>query len=241
MRAIRNFLSVACFAALPAVAGAQDYQLEVEAGYVTDTESDIDAINVGGTFHWRQVSTAGSPLAEAAFLDRVGGVSVDYLRIDTDFGDFDAWSLEADHYFDSGLYLAARGTFPDEGDDTWGASVGFVATEGLLLVLDADDNGDDIDYTGRAKYVGKLAGDTAWGLDVAIADEVYGVGANYFFSAAFLIGADITLYDEADATTLGLEAKYFFTPRFWGSANYNTDVAGDADLSTWGIAAGLRF
>lgn len=241
MRALRKILSVACVATLPAVAAAQDYQVEVNAGYVSDTEYDIDAVALGGTYHWQQVSTAGNPLAEAAFLERVGGISVNYLNVDTNAGDFDAWALEADHYFDGGFYLAGRYTMPDEGDNTWGASVGFVPVDGLLLAVDADDNGDDVDYTGRVKYVGKLAGDTAWGLDAAIADETYTLGASYFFNAAFNIGADLIVQDEADSTALALEAKYFFTPAVWASAAYSTDVAGDAEISTWGIAAGLRF
>ncbi|BFM10884.1 putative porin [Simiduia litorea] len=241
MRILRKLLPLVCVATLPTMAIAQDYQWELSAAYTTEDESEVDAINVAGTYHWQQVSTQGHPLAEAAFLENVGGLSLNYLTIDTPFGDADAWNVSADYYFDSGLYLAGRYTTPDEGDDTFGASIGFKPVNGLLLALDADDNGDDIDYAGRVKYVAKLAGESAFGLDAVIAEDTYTLGGDYYFNSAFNLGANVVVYDEADSSVLNLEAKYFFAPNVWASATYGTDVSGDADLSVWGLAAGVRF
>jgi hypothetical protein len=242
MRMLHKLFPLVCLVALPSVAMAADYQAELTGYYSTDTESDVDWLGAGGTYHWQKVSTAGNPLAEAAFLERIGGVSVTMNRADSDFGTFDIWALSANHYFDSGLYLAAGYAMPEEGDNTWGASVGFVPVDGLLLTVDAHEDGnDDVDYSGSAKYVGKLAGDTAWGARLSVDDESYSVGGDYYFSAAFNVGASVSMSDDGDYGAATLNVKYFFTPNVWTAAHYATDVVGDADTSAWGLAAGIRF
>ncbi|MDN3639016.1 putative porin [Simiduia curdlanivorans] len=241
MRILRKLLPLVCVAVLPTMAMAQDYQWEVSGSYEADDDADLDVFSAIGTYHWQKVSTQGHPLAEAAFLENVGGLSLNYELSDSGDSDKDAWQVSADYYFDSGLYLAGRYNTPDEGDDTFGASIGFKPVNGLLLALDADDNGDDIDYAGRVKYVAKLAGDSALGLDAVIAEETYTLGGDYYFNSAFSLGADVIINDEADSSVLTFEAKYFFAPNVWASANYGTDVSGDADVSLWGLAAGVRF
>ena len=61
------------------------------------------------------------------------------------------------------------------------------------------------------------------------------------FSYSIFIGANVVVNDDADSSVLNLEAKYFFAPNFWASANYGTDISGDADVSVVGLAAGVRF
>ena len=241
MRILRKLLPIVCAATLPTMAMAQDYQWEVSGGYTIVDDIDVDVFAATGTYHWQQVSTQGQPLAEAAFLENVGGLSLNYQLVDFDFGDADQWDVAADYYFTSGLYLAGRFSTPEFGDDTFGASIGFKPVNGLLLAVDVDDNGDDIDYAGRVKYVAKFAGETAVGVDVVIGEDAYMLGGNYYFNSSFDVGANLSVNDDLDSSVLNLEAKYFFAPNVWASANYGSDFFGDVDVSVWGLAAGLRF
>lgn len=239
MFSMRKISLAVALAAAPFLASAQDYQFELNAGYAnTDLEVfDFDTTTLAGTFYWNQVSTAGHPLAEAAFLERQGGLTFSYTNID----DFDIWGLQADHYFDNGLYVAGRYNIPEEGDDTYGASIGFSPAAGLLFVLDADDDSEDVNYAGRVKYVGNLQGDTAFGLEAGVAEDTVTISGDYFFNRQFSVGAEILNDSDADYTLLGVEAKYFIAPNFWASAGFGTDVSGDVDTTVWQIEAGLRF
>lgn len=239
MFSVRKISLAVALAAAPFLATAQDYQFEVKASYanIEEESTDSDVTTLAGTFYWNQVSTAGHPLAEAAFLERQGGLTVGYLNVE----DFDTWSLEADHYFDSGLYLAGRYNMPEEGDNTFGASIGFSPAAGLLFVLDADDDSEDINYAGRVKYVGELQGDAAFGLEAGVAEDTVSISGDYFFNRQFSVGAEIVNDSDIDYTLLGVEAKYFIAPNFWAGAGVGTNVSGDADTTVWQIEAGLRF
>lgn len=239
MLSLRKISAAIALIAAPVLATAQDYQLEVSAQYLNlEVESyDFDAIAVEGTYYWQKVTSAGHPFAEAAFLARQGGLTVGYADVD----EADAWSLAADHYLANGLYLAGRYGSPDEGDDTWGASVGYSPFAGLLFVLDADDDSEDINYTGRVKYVAALQGERAYGLEASLVEETLAVSGDYFFNRRFSLGAELVDDGDADLTLASVNAKYFIAPTFWVAASVGSNLGGDYDATLWGVEAGLRF
>lgn len=239
MFSLRKISAAVALIAAPVLATAQDYQFEVAAQYLNaEVESfDYDVTAVEGTYYWQQVATAGHPLAEAAFLERQGGLTVGYA----DSEGANAWSLAADHYLSNGLYLAGRYTSPDEGDDTWGASLGYSPAAGLLFVVDADDDSEDINYTGRVKYVAALQGERAYGLEAAIADETVTLSGDYFFNRNFSVGASVADDSDADVTLATVDAKFFFAPNFWVAGSVGSNIGGDVDTTVWAVEAGLRF
>lgn len=241
---LRKISFAVALVAAPVFASAQDYRFEVSGAYSTTdikNSSNIDLANVQGTFYWDQVNTAGHPLAEAAFLERQGGLTINYLNTSIGSFDNDTWSLAGDYYFDNGIYVAGRYSTPDEGEDTWGASLGYSPAAGLLFVVDADDNGDEWDYTGRVKYHTDLSGETSLGVDATVADKLYTLGGDYYFNRNFSVGAELAYDSDADYTGLAADVKYFFTPVFWVEGNVGTNVSGDADFTAWTVAAGFRF
>ncbi len=78
MKKFGLLLTIFCFAAMPAVVFAQDsYRAEAGAGYITsedDSNIEMNMPIVFATFHFDEVNTSGHPLAEAAFLERIGSI-----------------------------------------------------------------------------------------------------------------------------------------------------------------------
>jgi hypothetical protein len=244
--------------ALAAAAGfgtaqAQDYQMELEAGYLDfnpDQGSGDSALDFGFTYFLDRVTTAGKPLAEAAFLSNASNLGIDYRTFDD--ADVDSVGVRGEFWFDQ-LYLAAGyETEDDSGTDTdtirarvgWMLSEGFRVAAGLNRVdvdLPGADASDDIVV--EAKYVAGLGGGAAFNVEGSVTfldeadDELIELGGDYYFNPALSVGAGISMADNDD--NFGLRARYFITPTIAGQLEYFTLSDGDDDAFRLSLA--VRF
>ncbi|HEY1078208.1 MAG TPA: putative porin [Fontimonas sp.] len=233
-------------------AQAQNYQMEAEVGY-TDTDLNDDSIfDASFVYHLAPVATAGLPLAEAAFLTYSSNFGIGYATFDD--ADVDTIGVQGEVYFDK-VYIRA-GYSSTGGDDlfadvdTISGRIGYVVLPGLRLA--AGVNRVDVDAPGveesndiviEGKYVTKLAGDTAVNLEAALTmldeadDEVIEISGDYYFNHALSVGAGASFADDDD--NYGVNARYFFTPKFSGQLQYVTVNDGDDDSIR--VSAALRF
>ena len=233
------------------VAQAQDYQMEVGAGYsdVNAAGADDSALDVGFTVYFDRVSTGGLPLSEAAFLRNASNLSVGYVRFDD--ADVDATGVQGEFWFDRfyllGGYVATE--FGGTDVDTLSARAGWMLAPGLRLSagvdrVDVDAPGVDVsnDAVIEAKYVAQLGGGTAFNLEGNVTfldeadDEVVGVEGDYYFNPAFSVGGGLSFADDDD--NFELRSRFFFTPMIAGQIEYSVND-GDDDIIR--VSAVLRF
>ena len=225
--------------ALPGTAQAQPYDFEGGLSYIDfspDFGPSDSAIGLDLAWYWDGVRTAGLPLQEAAFYGRAGNVHFGYLTFDK--ADFDVTVLGAEYYIDR-LYLAADYVRFSNGDssDDFVLGIGYVPVDGLRLAARyvIADLGDDA-ISLEAKYVGLLAGGTAWGLEgnVEFVDDdfdttFFNLAGDYYFNPALSVGLRFSYVDDdfGSDSGWGIGAKYFFTPAFSGEIEYFDEDFGD--------------
>lgn len=228
---------------------AQDYQFEVRGGYdrvEPDRGPDADLLQVSGSFYLEPVQTRSFPLAEAAFLDRASVVSAFYAHADAGRSDSDAFGLGTGLFVDN-LYFAGEvyrqeNDFDD--DTSWGATVGVLPTNGLLLRVGYDNIYDDHAWILGAKLVHLLGGERALNLtaNVRIDDDYndYTIGADYYLDRTLSVGGAIGINEPdrgSNSTDLTLAARKFFTPTVSGSVS----VTFGEDAEALGLAGTVRF
>jgi hypothetical protein len=232
-------------------AQAQDYQMELEAGYSDFDAADDSAFDVSFTYFLDRVATAGKPLAEAAFLSNASNVGIGYLTFDD--ADADAIGVQGEFWFDQ-LYLRGSYVTAEFGGvdiDTIGARVGWMLAPGFRIAggvdhVDVDLPGADSrsDIVLEAKYVADLGGGAAFNLagsvvflDDPIDDEEFAIAGDYYFNPAFSVGAGMTFADDDD--NWSLRTRYFITPTISGQLEYFTENDGDDDAFRLSLA--VRF
>ncbi len=83
---IRKGTLIAAFMLLTCTAASEPYSYEVGVNYM-QTETDVvdkDSTGITGTWFWQGVGSTDFPLAEAAFVGRVSGVSIGYEERNVD-------------------------------------------------------------------------------------------------------------------------------------------------------------
>jgi hypothetical protein len=235
-------------------AQAQDYQMELEAGYSDfnpDVGSGDSAFDASFTYFIERVATAGKPLAEAAYLSSASNVGVGYVSFDE--ADADAVGVFGEFWFDqfylSGSYVTAELDGVDV--DTIGGRVGWMLAPGFRIAggidrVDVDFPGVDArnDLVLEAKYVASLGGGAAFNLegraiflDDPIDDEEFEFAGDYYFNPAFSIGAGLSIADQND--NWSLRTRYFITPAIAGQLEYFTENDGDDDA--FRLSLSVRF
>lgn len=235
-------------------AQAQDYQMEIEAGYSDfnpDVGEDDSAFDAAFTYYFDRVTTSGKPLGEAAFLSNASNVGIGYQSFDD--ADVDTIAVQGEFWFDQ-LYLQggyATTDFAGTDIETIGARIGWMLMPNFRLAGGVDRT--DVDAPGaeerddivlEAKYVTDLGGGTALNvegsitfLDDPVDDEVFEVAGDYYFNPAFSVGAGLSFADDDD--NFELRTRYFITPVIAGQFEYFTQNDGDDDA--FRLSAVLRF
>lgn len=230
-------------------ASAGAYQIEAGGMYV-DYDGDDSELGVYGAYHLAPVDTSGVPLGEAGFLRRSSNVFAGYST--TDESEVDTIGLGFEGYFDN-FYASFEIADVDAGGDginPYTVMGGYMPQDGVLFALSYSDADDDLTTAigVHGKFVQALAGDTAYNLEVDIAqvdfdfagaDDViaYSVLGDYFLNSALSIGLR---YADSDAdgseATIGLGAEMFFIPTLAGFVEYaDNDAAGS--MMTLGVRA----
>lgn len=248
-RSVCTFILMATSSALT---WATPYRAEVAVSFM-DLPGGARVTGILGEWHFAPVETAGHPLAEAAFLERSGSLSVIHAISEFDWVDADATVFNLGYYIpNTMLFVGAThqrssvdaGNFSFSEND-WGLTFGVAPIEGLLISTEyMDEPGYNFNLT--AKYLRKLAGDTAVNFDVSFIkgeeDELFGedgedqksFAVDYYLNQKVSIG---TVISHSYDTEFGLRTQAFFTDAFYVGAEYVT--ASSESVVT--LVAGLRF
>ena len=235
--------------AVPGVAQAQPYDFEAGLSYINfdpDVGRSDSAIALDLAWYWDGVRTVGLPLQEAAFINRASNINFGYLTFDR--ADFDETSLGAEYYVDR-LYLAADYIRSSNGDTfhDFVLGIGYVPMDGFRLAARyvIVDEGDDA-FAFEAKYVGLLAGGTAWGIEGSLefVDDdfdttFFNLSGDYYFTPELSAGLRFSYLDDdfGSDSGWGIGAKFFFTPTISGEIEYFDDDF----VETIGVRFAARF
>ena len=257
-------IASALLSALAVTGTANAYQAEVgaSAGYVDpDNGSSGSEFGVNGTYYFKPVQTRNAPLAEAAYLDRAGNVSVNANFADRGDTDDTTYGVAAEYFVpNSDFYVSGsvsqneqefRDVFGQKYDwDTtyYSAEVGYLPAPGLLIAAGLkgyDNDADDgVDPTIRAKYVTTLTNGKDINLEAGAAfgdlDE-YNLAADYFIDKTLSIGADYLNNDIEDRSEFGISARKFFNQQVSLEGRVGFGEQFNNDYNTFGVAAKYRF
>lgn len=241
----------AAFVATPAI--AQDYQMEAGVSYTSispDVGPSDSAIAVDFTYYLEQVSTAGKPLAEAAFLGRNNNVGLGYETIDK--ADVDTINLNAEFWFED-IYVAADidrwddSSWDEDGID-YEVTAGYMIDDGLLVkasYADSDESGSKATYGLGAKYVADLGGNFV-NLEADYknndGDSLFAVAGDYFLTNELSIGAGLAQTDVSGSKLqIDVGAKYFFLPTVSGEVSYTHNYENADKDSAINLRLAARF
>lgn len=237
----------------------ESYQFEVGAQYHTSNEddgADVNVTGVGAIIHFSPVNTAGHPLAEAAFLERVGSISIQagYGDIEGSFGgndfDGDVTRYVAEVEFmrpDIPIVITASAdkldvdlNSPGEGgmeNEIFNVGFGYFISDGLRLGLSYGQEEEDIDIT--VPPVGALTTDYN---DYAVEGKwVKSLSNGRTFNAEGSIGlrAYDNDIDDGSNTIVDLSGDYYFTDSF--SLGAGVTVNSGDDNSEEGDTVALKL
>lgn len=237
----------------------ESYQYEVGAQYHTSNEddgADVDVTGVGAIVHFSPVNTAGHPLAEAAFLERVGSVKVQVGYGDIE-GSFGATDVDGDvvryvaeiEFMRPELPIVIKATVdkldvdlnsPAEGDmqtDIFNVGFGYFIGDGLRLGLNYGQEEEDIDITvpmvlDRTTDYDDYAVEVKWVKSLSGGRTLNAEGSiglrNYDNDA-----------DDGSNTIVGLSGDYYFTDSFSLGAgvmvNSGDDEGEEGDIVTFNL------
>lgn len=225
---------------------ANAYQAEV-GGTVAYHDVDIAGADNGytlavdGTYYFAPVQVKGSPLNEAAFLNRSSNVNAAISYTDYDFTDFTNINVGVEYFVpNTNFYVSGQINHVDTdfGDDTgYAAEVGYLPTAGLLVAVGLADTGEDTDATLRGKYVTQVANyDVNFEAGVVFADdEAYNLGADVYLDKTFSVGLGYT--DTGFDDAFQIRAKKFFSEQ----VSVEGSIAFGDDVNTFGVRGAYRF
>ena len=229
---------------------AQDYQMEVNAGYTSysyDAGGDDSALGVGFNYYLEKVRTSGKPLAEAAFLGHNSNVGVSYKN--TDKADVTDLGLNGEYWFEK-IYAAANLTrYDDAVDDgiNYDLRAGYMIDPALLAYVGLEDGDGYFESVLKlgAKYLTKIGSNNV-NLEGQYAtsdgESVISLGGDYYLNNELSVGAEVGIPSASGAENeIELRARYFFMPNISAQASYtlNSDyVDGDSAL---GLGVTARF
>lgn len=173
---------------------------------------------------------AGLSMVSGAAFAQTGSVGANYTRVDTDFGDADAYGVDGEVIFSTG--------------GTWSAIV-----DGSYIDSDAADG--TLSATGHLITSGA---NNAWGGFAGVSDSdgstVYFVGgeyAQYFNTTTLAFNVNYANDDDNDVDAWGLNAAY----RIFASDNLRFDLGAsfaradsggvDGDITSFGAGLEYRF
>ena len=230
-----GLLAAALFVSNSAYA-EESYQFEVGAHYHTSEETDgpeVDVASVGATIHFSPVNTAGHPLAEAAFLERIGSVTVQAGEgdIKADFGgtDFDGdvtRDVAEVEFMQPGLPIVINATVgrqevdlnsPGEGDmetEIFNVGFGYFIGDGLRLGLSYGQEEEDIDITVPAIGPPTTTDYDDYAVEVKWVKSLPGGMAFNLDGSIGIREYDVDIWDDGSNMIVDLSGDYYFTESF---------------------------
>lgn len=248
MDRIKNvlFLWVLCFFITfsSGIVYAQDsYQTEISAGYShqeDENETETIQYGVGAEIHFSAVNTAGHPLAEADFLERIGSIAIVLGK--NEFKADSVIDIEADGPFYGALLTYAKPDFPivlqaiyakselefeppwnvDLTSEAYGLGIGYFLDKSLLAEVqythidtEISSSNSSLSVDGYAfigKFVNELSNGTAYNLEGSIGIEQFDDES-----------------DDGSNTILGIAGDYYFNQKVSLGAGFALNSGDDKD------------
>lgn len=256
-----GFMGFMCFASIMFTSmayGQQTYQVEASAAYLSWEDDDDNEEKLYGlelAFHPEPVDVGGHPLAEAAFMERIGNVSVFVGRDELDFGS----GIEADGptfgmqilYAQPGqpivaqlYFIKARADFDapvqaDMSTDTYGLGIGTYISDGLRVTLNYESTETEASIWGSVfekehdrynidvKWVKELAKSSAINLMGEIAIDRFDTETP-------------TETDDGSNTIFGVSADYYLNPYVSLGGGLEINTGDDEEYEGESIEARFR-
>jgi hypothetical protein len=217
--------------------GANGGQGEVDLG---EMSADQEGFGLTGTYYLKSVDTSAGPLAEAAFLDRASGVTLDYftgeLDGDNDDVDVDRYAVEGRYVSKESGWLVDLGYRLDEiGDaevDTYKIGAGWYVMQNTAVVVSYANS--DSDITLRP---------VPTGASIDSESDTYALDVNHLWQlpkGALKIDAKLALVDPEAADTIniwGLDGTYYLTDKLGFGADYSASDSDETELESWSLYA----
>lgn len=239
--------------------GQQTYQVETSAVYYSWEDDDDNKEKLYGlelTFHVEPVKVGGHPLAEAAFMERIGNVSVFAGRDELDFGS----GFEADGprfgiliaYAQPGQPIVAQLHFitaeadfdtPLRGDDTstdtYGFGIGTYISDGLRVTLNYESTEMEVSIWGSVfeKELDRYNIDVKWVKELAKSRAINllgGIAINRFDTKT------PTETDDGSNTIFEISADYYLNPYVSLGGGLEINTGDDEEYEGESIEARFR-
>jgi hypothetical protein len=259
---IRILSAAVVMSLLSSAALADTYQADVGVGY--DRFDSSNVYSVGGSVYFAPVDDSKGPRAEAAFLNKASGISVNYSKpqdgdnayavsarfvMSNDYLVEARYSRQGGNAFGSGEGLNLSSLL---GGKTYGIGAGLYLTDHSDLVLSYDRDTDSKSNTVGLAYHAEqpLADAASLGYEVggSYIDSPDGkayaldAAATYYVNPNLGLGASIAYMNgDGSITTYGVHGSYFFTPSFYVRAGYSRLSGDGAGLNLYSLRAALRF
>lgn len=240
----------------------EEYQTEIVTGYSREVEEDSDpgeedtrskTYTIQLTQHFAPVNTSGRPLAEAAFLERIGDIQFVYGFSDTDFGA--NVSLDGPFYGAAltfmqpkqpvvfrALYAKRDREFdpPLTGEsvsDLYAFGVGLFIKDGFLLGIEYTRSEGDAHVSGPGGTISSILEAEVYTLAAKFVHELGGGRAVNLEAELSRIerkgettGVDLSVTrTETTNETVEISGDYYFNPKFSLGAEIGLNRGDDKD------------
>ncbi|MEX5443837.1 putative porin [Acinetobacter schindleri] len=265
------FKKIALITALFAACGMTNaYQAELNIGYENtdiDNAGDLDTLFINGKYYLNGVQSKGSPLAEAAFMDKASNIGLGYANASGDGDeDIDVIGISGEFFIPNTQFYVSgalnKVDFANEDNTGYAIELGYLPINGLLLAaglanenidpvqvanygfttnfLNALTVGDDTAVSLRAKYVTQIGNHYTnfEGLTYIGDETTYRLAADLYIDPTFSVGVSLADSTADDSDTIfGIRTQKFFTPTIAAGLNYTTTDGADS----FGINGTFRF
>lgn len=218
-------IALSALLVLSPAALAGDYQTEIGVGFLNADSGSATAIT--GRYHFNQVDTSSTVLAESSFYERENNVFAALSG-----GDIDSQQIGAEFYIDDRFYVAPSYTNIElfgEDEGFFAVDLGYSPFQGLRFSTTVPES--DYEANINAKYLMPLSGGRALNLEARLIDDASSVSGDYYFNKTTAVGLGI------GEDTLTLSGDKFFTNKVRAGISY-TDTDFD---NVVGVDVAVRF
>jgi hypothetical protein len=233
----------------------QAYQFETSATYTDYYDGLFTSTEYSGTYHFAQVITDATPLAEAAFLGKNSNINFRYADFESDdFDTQDSSFVSASYYIPNSIFFTSVSYSEDDDENNATLNLGITPVDGLLITTQHDKDADEYNENLYAKYVTLLNGDQALNLEGLVSKDEetdttnYVLMGDFYFNQRFSLGAVFS--DDDIGNTYGARLQHFFVENASIKAEYyylDTKASYDelydnfGSRNVWSVTLSLRF
>ncbi|WP_394200541.1 putative porin [Shewanella waksmanii] len=246
---MKTLTNIALFAALvtPQVFAAQDNPFQHQAGvsYGANSEEVSDGVwNANYRYYTSPVDQASSPYALNGFLAQTTNFGAQYS--DFDAVDAKGYGVDGTYVFDSKWFIGANYQKSEVGSfdvDTYGAQLGFYFNDTSAVAAFYNDGEDGVEESYGLQVRSYLPLASTSGVDLQAnwthfdSDDVFNVGADWYVTDAWSVGAGYSYSDDDDS--FDVRTAYWLRISDNFSANFAVAKVLDSDYDGVGMSIGV--